>query len=274
MLFAFLLRQANARELTAILPVWSGWALFAITVLVLAGTAQALVEIGTIKALTGTTYGQLVLVKVGLLAIVLCVAAYSRQLTNRHFTPPVAEEPAGVDADIDDPSGDFGDDPDAEPDRPVAGDWARRRLRIGVMIEVGIAVVVLAVTSVLVQSTPARSADAAANAPDQPFTSTVSTKLFKLEVDVSPAKVGANSVHLFALKTDGSGPQTIVEWQATAGLPAKGIEPIVLPVLAITPDHAVGEVTLVAPGTWELRFTLRVDDINQATVTVKVPIRS
>ena len=64
MLAAFLLRRANARELGAILPVWSNWATLAVTVLVLGGTAQALIEIGSISSLLHTTYGQLVIVKV------------------------------------------------------------------------------------------------------------------------------------------------------------------------------------------------------------------
>lgn len=262
MLFAFLLRRADTRELTAIVPVWSGWALLAITVLVLAGTAQALVEIGTIDALTGTTYGRLVMVKVALLAVVLGVAAYSRRITNRRFTPA----PAALDDDDLDES----DDVPAEPAEPAD----RVRLRRAVMIEVLIAVIVLGFTSVLVQTSPARSAQAGDNAAKGPFSTTVTTNLVKLEVDVSPGRIGPNTVHLYALKPDGSGPLTVAEWKATAALPAKGIEPIVLPTLGITPDHAYGTVTLTPAGTWELKFTVRVDDLNQTTIAVQVPIRS
>jgi copper transport protein len=278
MLFAFLLRRADTRELTAIVPVWSGWALLAITVLVLAGTAQALVEIGTIDALTGTTYGQLVMVKVGLLAVILGVAAYSRRITNRRFTPaPVAlDEDELADDELDEDE--LADDElDAE-DEPVKPDaYAepadRVRLRRAVLIEVLIAVVVLGFTSVLVQTSPARSEQAGDNATTGPFSTTVTTNLVKLEVDVSPGRVGPNTVHLYALKPDGSGPLTVVEWKATAALPAKGIEPIVLPTLGITPDHAYGTVTLTPAGTWELKFTVRIDDLNQTTIPVQVPIR-
>ncbi|MDG6108210.1 copper resistance protein CopC/CopD [Dactylosporangium aurantiacum] len=259
MLFAFLLRRADTRELTAIVPVWSGWAMLAITVLVLAGTAQALVEIGTLDALTGTTYGQLVMTKVGLLAVVLAVAAYSRRITNRRFTPAPASD------DDDEPE----DEPPAEPAEPAD----RSRLRRAVMIEVLVAVVVLGFTSVLVQTTPARSAQAGDNASQGPFTTTVSTNLVKLEVDVSPGRVGPNTVHLYALKPDGSGPQSVAEWKATAALPSKGIEPIVVPLLGITPDHASGSVTLTPAGTWELKFTVRVDELNQTTIAVQVPVR-
>src|SRR5262249_7230142 len=68
MLFGFVLRRANAKELNAILPVWSNWAALAVTVLVLAGTAQALINVATFAALLSTTYGRLLLVKIGMLA--------------------------------------------------------------------------------------------------------------------------------------------------------------------------------------------------------------
>ncbi|WP_432831221.1 copper resistance CopC/CopD family protein [Dactylosporangium sp. CA-092794] len=311
MLFGFLLRRANTRELMAIVPVWSSWALFAITVLVLAGTAQALVEIGTIDALTGTLYGQLVIAKVALLACVVAVAAYSRRLTNRRFTPaPIDDTVADIsemsemsEAELvaartggaartgtvefaagggsaEDDDGGAEDDAPEEPGVVEAGAERgrsadardRKRLRTAVLVEVAIAVVVLALTSVLVQTSPARGGQAS-DAAAGPFDSTLSTNLLKLEVDISPATVGPNSIHLYALKPDGSGPQSVVEWTATAALPAKGIEPITVPTLAITEDHALGQVSLVTAGTWEFKFTVRVDDFNQTTVTVQVPVK-
>jgi putative copper export protein/methionine-rich copper-binding protein CopC len=90
MLAAFLLRRANVRELSAILPVWSNWAMLAVTVLVLSGTAQALIEIGTVHALLHTTYGQLVIAKVLLLAVILASAQAARLLVQRHAGVPAA----------------------------------------------------------------------------------------------------------------------------------------------------------------------------------------
>jgi putative copper export protein/methionine-rich copper-binding protein CopC len=99
MLATFLLRRANVRELSAILPVWSNWAMLAVTVLVLSGTAQALIEIGTVHALVHTTYGQLVIAKVLLLAVILGFAQGARLLVQRHAGLPAAlEADAGGDA--------------------------------------------------------------------------------------------------------------------------------------------------------------------------------
>ncbi|HKD96835.1 MAG TPA: copper resistance protein CopC, partial [Micromonosporaceae bacterium] len=84
MLAFFLLRRANVRELGAILPVWSNWAMLAISVLVLSGTAQALIEIGTVHALVSTTYGRLIIAKVSLLVVILAFAQRARTIVARH----------------------------------------------------------------------------------------------------------------------------------------------------------------------------------------------
>ncbi|MEV4132810.1 copper resistance protein CopC [Dactylosporangium sp. NPDC049742] len=254
MLFGFLLRHADHRELGVIVPVWSGWALLAVTVLVLAGTAQALVEIGTLSALTGTLYGQLVIVKAGLFAVILAAAAYARNVTNRHY-------PAATD-DADD---------DETPDE-AAGAAVRGRLRIGVLVETGVVVFVLGVTSVLVQTTPARSVEAAASQPGRPVEVKVGGSLLQVVVDVSPARTGINTVHLYARKPDGSAPLKVVEWKATVALPSKEVEPITVPLVALTPDHASGQIAFPAAGTWDMRVTARIDDINQATVTARIPV--
>ncbi|GAA3234445.1 copper resistance CopC/CopD family protein [Dactylosporangium siamense] len=246
-LFGFLLRRASHRELAAIMPVWSGWALLAVTVLVLAGTAQALVEIGTLSALTGTLYGRLVITKVGLFAVIIVAAAYARDITNRDF--PAA----------------------ADDEKEAAS--VRGRLRIGVLVEIGVVVLILGVTSVLVQTTPARSVEAASAQPGRPVEVKVSSNLFQVVVDVSPAKTGINTVHLYARKPDGSAPLQVVEWKATVALPAKEVEPITVPMVALSPDHASGQVAFPSAGTWDMRITVRVDDINQATVTARVPVR-
>lgn len=328
-LFGFLLRRANARELTAILPVWSRWAMTAVTVLVVAGVAQALVSLGSPRGLYGTTYGRLLLGKIGVVALVLAVAWYSRRLTLRPLREPAADvaERAGVelvaskarvvvearsaagggpaarhpdalevdvahgetgDAAADETGDDTGDaaaDETGDEFDDVAGDeiddaddgtadveWTRRRLRRSVLLELAGAVVILGLTSTLVQTTPARAAlEQAASRQDQPYSATLRTKLYSLQVQVEPSTVGANTVHLYAFAPDGS-PVSVKEWKATAALPAKGIEPVDLPILPITDSHAVAQAQLPSAGTWELRFTLRTTDIDAATVVAQVPV--
>jgi copper transport protein len=247
MLTVFLLRRANSRELDAILPVWSNWAALAVTVLVLAGTAQALIEVATLDALLHTTYGKLLLLKIILLAAVLAVASVSRRLVRRRATQ---EEPG----------------PDPDP--------GVRRLRRTVLLEIVGAVLILGLASTLVQTKPARLAAASpASAPANGiFSTTLDSKLFQLQLDIEPTKVGNNEVHLYAYTPAGAA-LTVKEWKVSAALPAQGVEPIDVPVLALTDSHATGTVTLPSAGLWKFSFTIRVSDFDEATVSTVVTVK-
>ncbi len=287
MLFAFLLRQANARELRAILPVWSNWATLAVTVLVLAGVAQALIEIGTVGALLHTWYGQLVMLKVGMLAVVLGVAAVSRSLVQRRAVVP---EPAPVlvgagggappddpdDAEPDDAEPDDAEPDDAEPDEePQIAPRALGRLRRAVLIEVLGAMIILGLTAVLVQAPPARVATAAGSAdtggPNGIFSTTLTSKLYQLQLDIEPVQTGPNDIHMYAYTPDGA-PTKVYQWTVTAALPAQNVEPIAAAVTPIVDDHAIGQITLPTVGQWQFSFTLRTSDFDEATVTAVIKI--
>ncbi|HEX5594848.1 MAG TPA: copper resistance protein CopC [Micromonosporaceae bacterium] len=236
MLGAFLLRQASSRELAVILPVWSRWAAVAVGALLLTGAGQAVIEVGALDALTDTTYGRLILAKVVLLVLVLAVAGYSHRLVERY-----------------------------------AGDVSSRRLRWAVLAELTVTAVILAVSANLVQTIPARTAAATAAA-DAFFSTTLTSPLYKLQVEVEPARVGGNAIHLYSLTADNKA-LPVVEWKATIALPEKGIEPIEIPLITFTDYHVLGEIRLPTAGDWQLRVTARTSDIDQATVTATVPIR-
>ncbi|MFG3601729.1 copper resistance CopC/CopD family protein [Micromonospora chersina] len=238
MLAVFLLRRADERELDAILPIWSRWAALAVAALLLAGTVQGLIEVATPKALVDTTYGRLLLAKIVLFALVIGVAAYSRSLVRRRTA-------AG---------------------RPGS-------MRKAVLAELAITAVVLGLSATLVQTTPARTASAdVAGAPAGYFSTTLSSPIYSLQVELDPAETGSNSLHLYAYTKDNR-PQPVQEWKATAALPSAGIEPITIPLLPLTDNHATGEISLPAAGQWQLRFTVRTSDIDQATVTATVPVK-
>jgi copper transport protein len=238
MLIAFLLPRANEIELGAIVPVWSRWALYAVVTLVLTGTAQALVEVGTIDALFSTTYGWLVVAKVGLVLLVVAVASFSRRLV-----APIAA---------------------ADPTAPGP-------LRRIVMIETAVAALVLGVTSVLVQTTPARTVAAESDAPSIQ-SAVLDNTLFTLTVDVQPATVGLNDVHLYATTPDGQ-PADVKEWRVRASLPSQGIEPIDAAILPLTPSHSTGQIDLPTAGEWTFVFTLRVSETDQASVTAEFAVQ-
>jgi copper transport protein len=237
MLVGFLLRQANERELAAILPIWSRWAATAVGALILAGVVSALIEVSSVNGLVHSTYGQLILVKVALAACVLGVAWWSRRLV-----------------------------------RARTAEQQPRGLRRAVFVELGITAVILGVTAALVQISPPRtSAEAGSATTTNTVTKTLTSTTMALQVDVFPAAVGNNSLHLYAYTPDNK-PLTVVEWTATAALPAKGIEPISIPLLRITDFHAIGDIALPQAGQWTFKFTARTSDIDEQTFSMTVPV--
>ncbi|SCE66374.1 copper resistance CopC/CopD family protein [Micromonospora chokoriensis] len=238
MLAVFLLRQADERELSAILPIWSRWAALAVSALLLGGTVQALIEVATPQALVSTTYGRLLLAKIALFAVVIGVAAYSRQLVRSRVA---AQRPVPV--------------------------------RRAVWVELAVTAVVLGLSATLVQTPPARTASAeSSDVSAGQFTTSLTSTLFTMQVELSPAERGNNSIHLYAYSKDNL-PLPVKEWRATAALPSAGIEPIEVPLLPLTDNHAYGDISLPAAGEWQLKITARTTDIDQATVTATVPIR-
>jgi methionine-rich copper-binding protein CopC/putative copper export protein len=360
MLLGFLLRKATLGELRVILPVWSAWAMLAVAVLAIAGTAQALVEIASPAALVDTTYGRLVLLKIVLLAAVLGVARYSRRTVERIAALPVAAgsapvpaadpepaaagpspaerastdpepadpEPVGSETAVPDAGGaeptvpepaDSGPtgvaatgseaaareaaareaadpgsaDPEATDHEPmdaeaegtepaptdestvdarVPEEPVRRRLRWAVLAEATGILAVLALAAALVQTTPARNATVANQQQRGPFVTTLTSDLYILDVDVDPAEIGPNGIHLFAF-TPQRQPLAVLEWHATVALPANGIDRLDVPLLVIDSTHTIAEINLPEAGDWEFRFTLVVSEFEQRTVTTTVPIR-
>jgi len=102
-------------------------------------------------------------------------------------------------------------------------------------------------------------------------TQTLTSSTMALQVDIFPAAVGNNSIHLYAYTPDNKA-LTVVEWTGTAALESKGIEPIQIPLLRITDFHAVGDIALPSPGQWTFKFTARTSDIDQQTLTMTANI--
>ena len=119
---------------------------------------------------------------------------------------------------------------------------------------------------------PASAAVAAESATTSTTVSqTLRNDTMSLQVDVFPATVGNNSIHLYAYTPDNK-PLPVVEWTATAALPADGIEPIEIPLLRITDFHAIGDIALPQSGDWAFRFTVRTSDIDRATFSMTATV--
>ncbi|WIM99203.1 copper resistance protein CopC [Actinoplanes oblitus] len=236
-LLAILLRGTDRRVLRVLLPVWSRWATLSVIWLALAGVVQAVIQVGTPAALTGTGYGRLLLAKLGILVLVLVAAAVARRFVRRSEAGP--------------------------------------GLRRTVGIEVAATAVILALSAVLVQVDPGRTAEAQAGAvTGDGVSQTLTCPLYTLQFNIYPVELGEyNTVHAFLYTPEGK-PLPPAEWQISTQLAGQGLEAVKEPLLGLNPPHhALGSVSFPLPGTYEIAFTIRVDDLNRATVktTVTVP---
>jgi copper transport protein len=312
---------------------FSGVAFGSVLALVATGAYQSWRQLGSWSAFTDTRYGQLLLVKIGLVAVLVGIAFVSRRWTarladavpvadlerekERAGAVAVGEAAAGGAADGDTAAsgaadraaaadGPSTDDPADDPERATqlarqraAVDAARQKrlrdadpnrsgLRRSVLAEAGIAVVLLAVTTVLTQTEPGRTeTEAKAATSSSASSSTGSSAALTLNipfdtggkdgkgvvtVDLDPARVGRNEMHLYVERPNGRA-FDIPEVKVAFTLTAKDIGP-----LPVVPDHittghwSANGVQIPMAGDWEVAVTVRTSDIDQVTVSKNAQI--
>ncbi|WP_107440163.1 copper resistance CopC family protein [Streptomyces sp. 142MFCol3.1] len=279
---------------------FSRLALASVAVLAATGLYQSWRGLGSWDALTSTSYGRLLVVKLCAVLLLLAGAAYSRRWTRRWTIAAGQETTAGQRvsagakatvpaARVPEPVGgppltDTTTAPDA-PDGTGAGDGAavyRRGLRRSVLAEVTVAVLVLVVTTVLTGTQPGRAATetaAATVAADRPTSSTTLVPFDvgtpgghgEVQIEMSPAGVGENTVQAVVLGPDG-GISTVPELRLTFTLAAQKVGPIDAELTDRGGYWGTDGVTLPIAGTWTMKVTVRTTDIDQVTVEKSVKI--
>ncbi|MFD9479844.1 copper resistance CopC/CopD family protein [Streptomyces nojiriensis] len=299
-------------------------AFVSVLVLAVTGVYQSWRQLGSWSALTGTDYGQLLLLKIGLVAVLLGIAFVSRKWTSRLADAPedaadattavVAagrtsddvsrETVAGADTEGSGVSRETEPVPvPADPER--AAQLARQRaaresalekrvrdadpdragLRRSVLAEAAIAVILLAVTTVLTSTEPGRTVEqetgrgsTATAVPDRavkitlPFDTGGPNGKGSVRLELDPGRVGANTLHLWSDSADGA-PFDLPEIKVAFTLPAKDIGPLPLVPEQAAPGHwTASGVQLPLAGEWRIDVTVRTSDIDQTTVqkTVKI----
>ncbi|MDJ1136173.1 copper resistance protein CopC [Streptomyces iconiensis] len=324
---------------------FSRLAFTSVTVLALSGLYQSWRQVGSWSALTGTSYGQLLLVKIGLVALLVGIGWISRRWTARltETAPPRASgAPSGASAassssaaSVPDQAGHErgharvtagasartgaaprdGASPGREeaeertPADPVrAAQLARQRaaanaerrrqqrdadpgrsgLRRSVLTEAAIAVVLLAITTILTSTEPGRTeeaARAAGSAAGQgqgqgqapagpvdlsiPFDTGGPNGKGTADLEIDPGTSGDNTLDLRTTSPSGT-PVEAPEVKVALTLPAKDIGP-----LPITPKPVKDEkghwratgVQLPMAGKWKIAVTVRTSDIDMVTET-------
>ncbi|MEU2368596.1 MULTISPECIES: copper resistance protein CopC [Streptomyces] len=322
-----------------------------VVTLAVTGVYQSWRQLGSWSAFTDTRYGQLLLVKIALVAVMVAVAYLSRRWTQRlaearisaaeeEKQPAVsaqAEEAEATEAakaseeekqpagsapaeasDASEASGAAeasgapeGTKAGAGHDAVRAAQLARQRaateaarqkrlrdadpnrfgLRRSVLAEAGVAVVLLAVTTVLTQTEPGRTeqdakAAAATSSPaaegtgqgsgavslTMPFDTGGRNGKGVVSIDLDPARVGDNSLHVYVEGPDGT-PVDVPEVKLALTLTAQDIGP-----LPVAPDHvttghwSASAVQIPMAGDWKVEVTVRTSDIDQVTVSKNAQI--
>ncbi|MEV8600339.1 copper resistance protein CopC [Streptomyces griseoviridis] len=316
-----------------------------VVALVATGVYQSWRQLGSWSAFTDTRYGQLLLAKIALVAVLVGIAFFSRRWTGR-----LAETATGAKVTTESEAAaskatasktgaskatasKTGAPKTGAPKvtaskttaskaggsevagsaraaqlarQRVAVDTARQKrqrdadpdrfgLRRSVLAEAAVAVVLLAVTTVLTQTEPgrteedAKAAKASASSSESssasgsdpsagaltltmPFDTGGKDGKGVLSVDLDPARVGGNEMHVYVQRPNGRA-FDVPEVKVAFTLTAKKIGP-----LPVVPDHittghwSANGVQIPMAGDWKVAVTVRTSDIDQVTVSKNAQI--
>lgn len=224
---------------------FSRFAMIAVVVLGLSGLTMAVLILGSWGDLIGTEYGRTLLLKLGIVVVVIALAAWNRT----KLVPRVLARPTG------------------------AEQWAGLRRTLG--YEVTLIIAVIAVTGVLTNTSPTQGGPGdASGAGGGAQQAVVQIESQGLEVDgvFAPAQTGENTF-AFTLAYDGE-PLDAAQVEVTARLPEQQLGPFTAEVAF---DEASGEYTAVVnlpvAGEWQLQVMARVDAFTQPIALAAVTIR-
>ncbi|MFG1665949.1 copper resistance CopC/CopD family protein [Streptomyces sp. Y7] len=292
--------------------------------LVATGIYQSWRQLGSWSAFTGTRYGQLLLIKIGLVVVLVGIAWVSRRWTGRLAEAVVVKPRESSDAvegaEEKEPahasssgkgaaasgkkggdSGKKGGDSERATQlarQQAAIDTARQKqrrdadpnrfgLRRSVLAEAGVAVVLLAVTTMLTSTEPGRTEEEAKAATSASAADASSAGALTLDmsfdtggedgkgvvrVDLDPARVGGNEMHVYVQRPNGRA-FDIPEVKVAFTLESQDIGP-----LPVVPDHittghwSASGVQIPVAGEWKVAVTVRTSDIDQTTVSKNAQI--
>ncbi|MFJ6857162.1 copper resistance protein CopC [Streptomyces werraensis] len=304
-----------------------------VVTLAVTGVYQSWRQLGSWSAFTDTRYGQLLLVKIALVAVMVAVAFLSRRWTQRLADARVSAAAEGTERAEEEkqPAGTAPAEASETPktseaskaskaskaendaagqDSVRAAQLARQRaaaeaarqkrlrdadpnrfgLRRSVLAEAGVAVVLLAVTTVLTQTEPGRTeqdaraaaaTSSSASATGQgsgavsltmPFDTGGKNGKGVVSIDLDPAQAGDNALHVYVEGPDGT-PVDVPEVKIALTLAAQDIGPLpVAPDRIATGHWSASGVQIPMAGDWKVEVTVRTSDIDQVTVSKNAQI--
>lgn len=230
-LFALGCTVRAATDQEAVARRFSKLAVVTVVVVAVSGSLSAFWQLRSFDALFDTGYGQLLIAKIAGFFVLVIIGSLNRALV---------------------------------------ASWADRSAQVLVRFvraEVVVAVVVLALTAVMVNQPPGRDSVGG------PFESSAEAVGGggRLDVTVTPARVGQNEIHLYFFDEEGLSLVPVDAVEVTAG--TDQINPRRLDIQPVTPSHFSSYgASLTAPGIWTLTVTA-VQEGQTSTYTIEVPVR-
>lgn len=232
---------------------FSPFALGAVVALTVSGAVNGWRQVGDIGAITESSYGRWLIVKLVVVTTVVAAAVVARRLV-RH--PAALSVPAPA------PLGSVGDAAAAPP--PIAP-----AVRRTVSVEVAGMVLVLIATAGLTGANPPRQTTAA-NAVD--VTVTAERDDLRAQIDLLPAVTGGTTMHVTVASASGV-VEPADEITVTAELADQQVGPLEIPTVPAGPNHVTtNEANFPLAGKWTLTVTARFGEFDQAVLTADVDI--
>lgn len=259
-------------------------ALVSVGVLVVTGTYQSWRLVGGFAALREDDFGRLLVAKVVIFGAMVVVASFSREIVARLDGAAPGSEPVGP---VPGPGGgrrparvplpvvrgaavDLAEPPPG--DGAGTADAARevRRLRRSVGLEVVLAALVLAVTALLVNTSP--PADGAAFREGVAGVR-VEDPQVTLDLTVLPGRAGINDLHVNTFSPAGT-PLPVAAVELRLALPARDLPPLVVPLRQLGPGHYLSPgLDIPFAGAWRVEATIRITAVDRVDLTGTLGIR-
>jgi copper transport protein len=275
-LAGFALRGPADEGVAAAVPRFSSISLGCVCTIVASGAYQTWREVGAWQALVDTSYGRLILAKVTGLLVLIALGYLARHYIQRGLRPagvgllaaPVVVGQAAADrvpgaahlpgaAGEDDRPGTA--DSAAAADPPPGPQWrpAMRLLRRSVAVELLVAAVILAFTSILVNVATGREAYAPTFTATAPFSVGGADGAGAVHVFVGPARLGPNTVDVYFTGAHGRG-YAPAKVTAALSYPAGHLGPTALALTETAPGQYQTQSAVVSnTGQWTLTVAVR-----------------
>ncbi|MGH2808287.1 MAG: copper resistance CopC/CopD family protein [Actinomycetota bacterium] len=235
--------DGGAIALSPVVGRFSRMAMIAVAVILVTGTYASWVQVQALRALTGATYGVVLLSKIAVFIPIVLLGAF-----NQRVMKPRIERAA--DADDDD------------------GRGALSRFRKLLLGEVGLAAVVLALTALLVNLPPAKVEAGV----EGPFITDVRLGDDNLNVLIDPNEVGANEMHFTVSEASGA-PAPIKAMRILFRMPDEDIGPLVAQGKRLAPGHYIVQGSqLSVAGEWHLEVVARTNRFDEERTEVVVRV--